>query len=175
MKYRLNLFLPKKKTLADRGVYFALNYLRYILVITQIVVIGVFFYRFQIDQEIVDLKEEIQQKQEIVIVSEPLIKEAQAIDNKVGIISGLVSEQESFAAGINYLFGRFPEKIKLENLNMSKDGRIEFSGQATDVNLIRIFYMRLIKEAKFASVEMPLLEKKESGFLFRMALSGYKQ
>ena len=68
MKYKINLLLPKEKNWLDKVIYFGLNYLRYILVITQTVIIMVFFYRFKIDQEIVDLKDAVKQKQEIIIV-----------------------------------------------------------------------------------------------------------
>ncbi|PJB87766.1 hypothetical protein CO083_05355, partial [Candidatus Roizmanbacteria bacterium CG_4_9_14_0_8_um_filter_34_12] len=64
MKYKINLLLPKEKNWLDKVIYFGLNYLRYILVITQTVIIMVFFYRFKIDQEIVDLKDAVKQKQE---------------------------------------------------------------------------------------------------------------
>jgi hypothetical protein len=174
MKYRVNLLSSKQKTLMDRGVYFALNYLRYILVITQIVVIGVFFYRFQIDQEIVDLKEEIQQKQEIVFVSNPLIEEAKAIDNKVGIIDGLVKEQDKLLDTLNYLFSRFPEQIKLDNLRISQNASIDFSGRSNDSRIIKIFYTRLLKEAKFSTVDLATLEKKSNEFHFNMKLDGFK-
>jgi len=82
MKYQINLLPKKEKDFVDRGIYFALHYLRYVLVLTQIVVIAVFFYRFQIDQEIIDLKDELTQKQEIVAVSAPLLSEAQVVDVK---------------------------------------------------------------------------------------------
>ena len=65
MKYKINLITRRKEKVVDKVIYFVMNYLRYILVITQIIVIGVFFYRFKIDQEMVDLQEAVQQKKEI--------------------------------------------------------------------------------------------------------------
>ena len=66
MRYKINLLEKKELNLLDKLTFFCLNYLRYIIVITQLVVIGVFFYRFQIDQRIIDLKEGVEQKKEIV-------------------------------------------------------------------------------------------------------------
>ena len=74
MKYQINLLQEKEKDISGKIIYFALHYLRYILVVTQIVVIAVFFYRFKIDQEVIDLRDELKQKQEIVQVSSPLLK-----------------------------------------------------------------------------------------------------
>ena len=61
MKYQINLLQEKEKDISGKIIYFALHYLRYILVVTQIVVIAVFFYRFKIDQEVIDLRDELKQ------------------------------------------------------------------------------------------------------------------
>lgn len=82
MKYRINLLPQKETPLTEKIVYFALNYLRYIIVITQLVVIAVFFYRFQIDQKIIDLKESVDQKKEILQIVLPLLNQASNIDKK---------------------------------------------------------------------------------------------
>ncbi len=57
MKYKINLLLKKEEGILDKIYIFLVNYLRYIIVITQFVVIGVFFYRLQVDQRVIDLKE----------------------------------------------------------------------------------------------------------------------
>ena len=87
----------------DKVFYFALNYLRYIIVITQLVVIAVFFYRFQIDQKIIDLKEAVDQKKEIVNIVLPLLKEAERIDKKTTEIDKIINNQNSFSSMISYL------------------------------------------------------------------------
>ena len=48
MKYKINLITKRKEKAVDKVIYFVMNYLRYILVITQIVVIGVFFYNLKL-------------------------------------------------------------------------------------------------------------------------------
>ena len=83
MRYTINLFSPKDKSLEDKVLYFAFNYLRCILVITQLVVIYVFFYHFTVDQQIVDLKDTLNQKQEIVSVVAPLLKQAERVDSRI--------------------------------------------------------------------------------------------
>ena len=71
MRYKINLLEKKDIGLLDKLTFFGLNYLRYIIVVTQLIVIGVFFYRFQIDQRIIDLKEAVEQKREIVKIVLP--------------------------------------------------------------------------------------------------------
>src|SRR3989338_2894385 len=111
MKYRINLITRKKEKTVDKLIYFMLNYLRYILVITQIIVIGVFFYRFQIDQEMVDLQEGVGQKKEIILVSQPLIKEAKKQAIKLNEASSIITKQTTFLAAMDYLLSLFPENL----------------------------------------------------------------
>ncbi|MFS8159061.1 MAG: hypothetical protein ACMG6E_02395, partial [Candidatus Roizmanbacteria bacterium] len=85
---QINLIPHKEKKFAEKVVYFLLHYLRYILVITQIVVILVFFLRFKIDQNVIDLEESYNQKQEILKLASPILDEAQAVSLKEKDISG---------------------------------------------------------------------------------------
>ena len=114
MKYKINLLTIHKEKPLDRVIYFTLNYLRYILVITQIVVIGVFFYRFKVDQEIVDLQDTIDQKKEIVLVSQPMIKLAKQNSFKLGQVEDIVKKQKNFLNSIDYVLSIFPEKFLLK-------------------------------------------------------------
>src|SRR3989339_2271771 len=111
MKYKINLLPQKETSLIEKLMYFALNYLRYIIVITQLVVIGVFFYRFQIDQRIIDLKEAVDQKKEIVKIVLPLLNEAAKIDKKTLIINESIQKQNKFREMFDYFLSTFPETI----------------------------------------------------------------
>jgi len=112
MKYKINLLPEKERDFLDKGIYFVVHYLRYVLVITQIVVISVFFYRFKIDQEIIDLKDELQQKQEIVAVSGSLLKEAEIVDLKTKQIREILVNQALFAEPFTYFLDTFPNDKK---------------------------------------------------------------
>ena len=103
MKYKINLLPQKETTIAEKVMFFLLNYLRYIIVITQLVVIGVFFYRFQIDQKIIDLKESVMQKKEIVEIVLPLLNEASRIDQKSQEINKVIKKQQNFNEMLKYL------------------------------------------------------------------------
>jgi Tfp pilus assembly protein PilN len=170
MKYKINLFPPKEQNIVDRAIYFSFHYLRYILVITQIIVIGVFFYRFKIDQEIVDLKDVLAQKQEIVAVSAPLIREVKKVEQKIAEINTIVEDQTEFQRDFAYLLSVFPEKLTLDKLSIYEDGKIEVSGITNDPSIVRAFYERLKKDAHFPSVELQNLKRDKKGFAFFLTL-----
>ncbi|MDO9027938.1 MAG: hypothetical protein Q7U68_03650, partial [Candidatus Roizmanbacteria bacterium] len=148
MRYKINLLEQKKTSFLDKLTFFGLNYLRYIIVITQLVVIGVFFYRFQIDQSIIDLKEGVDQKKEIIQIVLPLLNEAAKIDKKTLIIEKTIAKQENFSTMVNYFIASFPETITLTNMEI-KDQSIKIVGDASNPQHLQTFYLLLKNDKKF--------------------------
>lgn len=172
MKYKINLLEKKEASLLDKLTFFGLHYLRYIIVITQLVVIGVFFYRFQIDQRIIDLKEGVDQKKEIIQIVLPLLKEAAKIDKKTSIIEKTITEQKDFSTMVDYFIASFPETITLTNMEI-KSGSIKVSGDANDPKHLQAFYLFLKKDKKFKGVTLQNIKKTETGYNFVLLLDKF--
>lgn len=174
MKYRINLFPKKERNITDQAVYFSFHYLRYILVVTQLVVIIVFFYRFKVDQEIVDLKDTLKQKKEIITVSQPILQQAHAVDIKSGFATGLMKSQNKYQAMITYFLSVFPSKLSLSQLIIENDS-VTFGGTAIDVSIVQVFLARLRTDGKFKNVNLLSLKKSDFGYAFNFVLNGYTQ
>src|SRR3989338_11493346 len=165
MKYRINLLEKKETSLLDKLTFFGLNYLRYIIVITQLIVIGVFFYRFQIDQSIIDLKEGVNQKKEIIQIVLPLLNEAAKIDKKTVIIEKTIIEQKNFSTMLDYFIASFPETITLTNMEIESES-IKVTGDANDAKHLQAFYLFLKKDKKFKGETLQNIKKTETGYNF---------
>lgn len=168
--YQINLLFKKELKFFERIIYFSLHYLRYIIILTQIVVIGVFFYRFKIDQDIVDLKEEISQKEEILKTTIPLIKEAKLIESESKQIGGVLDSQEEFLSHLNYLFSIIPQKIVLNKFSKEGD-KIQLNGVAADVEIIKLLSQKIKNDKKFKNVNITQVTKTAFGFEFLISLS----
>lgn len=172
MKYKINLLEKKDISLLDKLTFFGLNYLRYIIVITQLVVIGVFFYRFQIDQRIIDLKEGVEQKKEIVKIVLPLLNETARIDKKTLIINETLLKQKKFNEMVDYFIASFPETITLTNMEI-KDESIKITGDAENAQHLQAFYISLKRENKFKMVSLQNIKKTETGYNFILFLEKF--
>lgn len=173
MKYDINL-LPKKETpFVERLMYFSLHYLRYIIIITQLVVIGVFFFRFQIDQRIIDLKESVDQKKEIVQVVLPLLKEAESISQRTKESQNIINSQKKFYSMLQYYLSQFPATIMLSSLEMSSDS-IKAIGTAFDAKDLQAFNSILKQEKHFGQVDLQDIKKNDQGYLFTLVIGQYK-
>lgn len=173
MRYRINLLPPREQSAVDKVIYFAFHYLRYILVVTQIVVIGVFFSRFSVDQEVIDLKDDLRQKQEIMSVSQPLLDEVTRLEKKIGNVSRLMKQQDDFNGMMAYFLGLFPEKFTLTNLKIVELS-IEFTGTTPSSALVKNFYDRVKKERRFSSVILGNIRKEGISYIFNFTLTGYQ-
>jgi Tfp pilus assembly protein PilN len=172
MKYRINLISKKGDELLSRIIIF-LGYLRYILVLTQIVVIIVFFYKLSVDQKIIDLEEAIAQKQEIFTVAKPMIDDYLIYNYKINQIQELFSRQNRLESQTAYLLSLFPKDVYLTELKYSKD-ELGLSGQTLNPGIIRSFYSRLQEDKRFTNVVLESIKKTEEGFIFTMKLSNFK-
>lgn len=164
-KYSINLIAKKEQRLTDKVIYFLLHYLRYIIVLTQIVVITVFFLRFKLDQEIVDLKESVNQKQEIIKVTAPLVAEAKTVSKRLGEVKGVLEEQDQFANDLEHVFSNVPENIVLKSFEFSQLS-LKLSGVSADIEAIRAFYDRIQKNDRFAGVVIDSITKTDFNFEF---------
>lgn len=172
MKYKINLLTLKKFDNVHKFIYFALNYLRYILVITLLLTIGVFFYKISADQDIIDTTEAVEQKHEILNVSKPLIAQSQNLNLKIQEIQKIFGKQSDFSRPLEYLMTRFPEGFSLTKL-IVEGKSVGFYGKTTRPDLLQIFYARLQKEGKFKQVRLSNIEKNVGTVNFSFSLSEF--
>lgn len=170
--FKLEINLLKKKDLkfSEKLIFFALHYLRYIIVLTQIVVIGVFFYRFIIDQQIIDLKESVEQHEGIVKFTLPMVEDAQAIDKKTSEIKKVLASQQKFVEALRYILSIIPEKITLNKFEMGKQN-ILITGKSDDFRVVRALYEKIKNDKKFKNIEISQLSRKSDMFEFSMEMS----
>jgi len=176
MKYQINLISSSSNRVkpVDRVIYFSLNYLRYILVFTQIVVIAVFMYKFRVDQKIIDLNESATEKQEIITVSQPLIKEARAADFTIRQSQTLIDQQDNFSKMDQYLFSNFPKDLFLTKFSYD-GGTVSLDGYTQNIQILKGYYQNLKKEAKFKNIVLKEIVKSDLGFEFTFNLGGFTQ
>ncbi|MCX7955699.1 MAG: hypothetical protein N2593_01140 [Patescibacteria group bacterium] len=173
MNYKINLLSEKEKNFLEKINYFVLNYLRYILVITQLVIILVFFYRFQIDQEIIDLRDSVSQKKEIINIVLPLINESKRIKIKIDEISNILNQQNKFKSSFDYVLFSFPYSIKLTEIEIDNNNNFKIIGYSKSSKEIDNFLSSLKKDKKFKIIEIKTLKKLEDNYIFLIYLKDY--
>lgn len=173
MKYAINLFPQKEQDAVDKIVYFAFHYLRYILVVTQFVVICVFFFRFKVDQEIVDLRDSLTQKKQIVEATETMLEEVAYLEEKTSEMNIILSDQENYFTLVNYFIESLPLGLNLTSITI-RDTAIECAGFSENPAIIQGYYQKLQAEGRFETVELANVQKTATGFSFTLKLVDFK-
>lgn len=168
-KHVINLLPEKSKGFTEKVLYFALHYLRYIVVITQIVVISVFFFRFTIDQQIVDLKERVNQKQEIIKLTRPIVVEAAEVSEKMEFVKKQLVMQNTFLERLDSIFTVIPKEIVLFDFDVNEKN-IAFKGRSSTVEAVRYLHAALQKKKVFKTVRIDTVVKSQDGFVFSMVV-----
>lgn len=173
MKYSINLFPKKEQDVVDKIIYFSFHYLRYILVITQFVVICVFFFRFKVDQEIVDLKDSLSQKKQIVEATDSMLDEVKYLEEKTTSIRTVLNRQDSFKEMFDYFTSTVPDTVTLSTISV-EPGVISCEGYSTNPAAIQGYYNQLLSEQRFEVVELINVRKANQGFSFGLQLEKFK-
>ena len=156
----INLLQQKQPQTADKLLYFILHYFRYIIVLTQIVVISVFFYRFHEDQKVIDLKESFKQKQHILLITLPVIEEAQAIESQTQKIETLLKSQNLAINNLGFIASVIPQDVVVQRMQVSGT-TIQILGKTNNLLAIRSMHKKIkqVKEyslAKISSIQQDL-------------------
>lgn len=166
IKIKINLLTKEgEASFIDRLVFFLLHYLRYIVVLTQITVIVVFFFRIMIDQEIIDLEEKINEKEEIIRISKFLIEDGKKYDFALKQVKIITDSQKNSNDYLNITFSSIPKGVWLENFTMTKE-KISLSGFSRDPFLVRYLEQQLKKEERFDNVSVEKIIKLDFGYQF---------
>ncbi len=172
MKYNINLLEKKEQDFLRKILYFLLNYLRYVLVITQLIIIGVFFFRFSVDQSIVDFKDSIRSRQEIIRVTNPIIQEIDKADFQLKEIQKLISSQSLFTQMMEYTFAEFPASIVLSQLVIDSNS-MDLTGSAQNARDLQSFYAKLQRDKRYETIELENVKRVEDGYTFTMKLKKF--
>jgi hypothetical protein len=132
----------------------------------------VFFYRFKVDQEIVNLKDTLSQKKAIVDTTQDLLGLVAILDFKISNINTLYKEQDSIKSVYGYLFRKLPPQITIDNLTIDK-GNISLTGQTIDVSVIQSLYESIKFDKAFKEVDLGSIDKSERGYTFTLELKKF--
>lgn len=163
MANQINLLPQNKKKLSDKFFYFILHYFRYIIVITQIFVISVFFYRFYIDNKILKLKEKYKQNQQILTITYGIVEEAQALEDKSNKVRLILDEQEKFHQLYNFTTNSIPPQITINALSF-ENNVVSLEAISETSKAIITFKEKLQASDKFEQVSITKLDRNIDNF-----------
>lgn len=102
-----------------RVVTWATTYGRYIMILTEIIVLLAFISRFSLDRKLTDLNEEISQKQAIIEANSDLEQRILVLQQKLTSLSALVVSQKAPLDSFESIRTAIPPDVYLDSLDVS--------------------------------------------------------
>lgn len=160
-------FLPTEEFAASakgRILSWLLTSFRYIVIVTEIIVMTAFLSRFWLDARVADLNETIDQRKALIGSYSEFENEFRSVQKKVGIILGISSEQPPSDV-ISTLTGFLPEGVSLSSISQTGN-EIRLQARTTSEISISQFVSNLTNTNKFEEVILTQLDSADnSGFL----------
>ncbi|MEK7127261.1 MAG: PilN domain-containing protein [Patescibacteria group bacterium] len=97
----------------------ALTYGRYIVVVTELIVLLAFLSRFKLDRDITDLSEEISRKKNIITAAEPFENKVRQLQNRINKISAIESGSIHPDKTLDYITTVLPLETILDTVTVN--------------------------------------------------------
>jgi len=165
-KKSLNINLVVKEafgeSFTEQLLSWILTYGRYIIIITQIVVLSVFFLRFKIDREHTDLKEQIAEKQSIVESFADTEANIRQIQTKLSHIRQVVVDQDALFKVIYFLQEQTPVDTSYSSLTLTSE-KISLSAAAGSLKSFSYLLREFQQGQKFSEVVLENVVRRPDG------------
>jgi Tfp pilus assembly protein PilN len=154
--------LGQPTSFSEQFLSWALTYGRYIIIITQIVVLSVFFARFKLDRDHTDLKETVLQKQALIESISDLEKDIVKTQKKLGNIRQLTKNQDKYIVLIQFLQENIPSDTSFSFLSIRPD-KIQFSATTDTLRSFGYLIKKFQQENRFSEATLDDISRKSDG------------
>ena len=164
---RINLFaVTKAKIEFARASAWALTYGRLILILTELLVIGVFTMRFKLDADIADAYEKLEGQKSVV--ASLLTIEHQFLDfqGTVNDAGTFMAHQHDAASTLFSFYEQLPSGITLDTIALDDKSNVRFQGKASSQPSFAALYQMLQTSSLLNNVSMLNISASRDGITF---------
>ena len=149
------------------------SYGRYIMIMTELIVLIAFASRFSLDRKLSDLNENISQKQEILEVNTELEKTIRETQEKISAIKLLMREQPAPIETLTTIQTLLPTGAYLETLTIDKN-KINTNVTTDSSDSFTRFLTNFSSTTTLTSVEIGKVGKNPNGIQFTLTANTKK-
>ncbi len=141
---------------------------RYIMVLTEIVVLGTFISRFALDRKLTDLNEEISQKQEILEVNQDLEQRIRSIQQQLLETKTVMASQSTPVLSLAALQRIIPMGTFIQTCNL-QNTRISLDLTSLSVESFNQFLVNLSATRELTSIQINDIAKDQTGITYSLS------
>jgi hypothetical protein len=144
-----------------------------VIVLTQIIVLVVFFIKIVLDQTIIDLKENIDQKNQIILTAQEMVNNNNLIASKLTEINSILNTNNYRYQALETVLTNIPKSIKLNSIQLLNN-QIIIDGEGSNPNDIQKMQLKLAKQIE-NRIKIQQLNKKMNLYSFKFVIEDEEQ
>ena len=138
----INLFKGRNKNIVDRFIKWALSFGRVIIILTEIIALSAFLFRFSLDRQLIDLQDKIKQQQKILEVFKSSEKKYRNLQDRLSVANLLINSTQKTDESLTTLLNLIPQDLTVTNLSINQK-RVAINGITRSVASLGGFIRKL--------------------------------
>lgn len=174
--YNINLIKDRKQNFFDKFLEWALTAGRLIIILTEVIALGTFLYRFSLDRELIDLHDKINQNQAFVKYLKTNEDKYRDLQSRLGIMSGLIENNSNINKIFSDIVSFAPEDFTFKNLLIT-ESTVKIDGSAKSVASLSSFIKSLKGYPRTDWISLDKIENRTSSstIIFSLTINFSKQ
>lgn len=166
----INLAPGKNKSFLDKFIKWALTIGRLVVIITEAVALGTFLYRFSLDRQLIDLHDNIANKQTIIKLLKPSEDKYRNLQARLAASKKLSSAGSQTADLFQNVLKIAPQDLIFSSIVLSED-YMKIEAKIQSVASLSDFVNTLKKNPKISSVSLDQIENKTSSAIITVSIT----
>lgn len=157
----INLIKNKGIPLFDNFMNWALTIGRLIVILTEVVAVAAFIYRFSLDEKLIDLHSAIKQKQNIIAALKNDEDKYRNLQDRIAIASTFSEKTVKFNQTVEDIVSLMPNQLKIKNLILDKN-KVSINIDTASMSFLASFINSLKSYPGTKSINIENIENKPS-------------
>ncbi len=170
----INLLKKKENNTLDTFIHFAFTGGRFIVLLTETIALVAFLYRFTIDRQIIDTRDEIKANQTIVKQYEPLEIKYRNLQERLKHASQLAEEENSIPNQLTQIVRKKGDSLILTSIFVSKN-IIRIEADTNSVSSLTNFVSILRNDTSIEDVSIDKIENRTISGLISVTISAHQK
>lgn len=170
----INLFKKRNKHFVDNFIQWALTIGRLLVIVTETVALSAFLYRFSLDRELVDLHDEVEQKQAIVKLLKNNEEKYRNFQERLANIKDLAASGIKTTKLFTDIVSLAPNNLILNNVTLSQN-TVKIDANAQSVIALTTFIKQLKNYPSIQAVSLDKIENKTLSATIAVSITAHLQ
>lgn len=162
--------LNNRGSFVDRLINWSLSVGRIVVIVTEIIALAAFLYRFSLDRQLIDIHSKIRQEQAVLSYLKDDETTYRNLQNRLSLSANFTKEGKERIQILNDLVGFAQGSVTFNNITIQED-RARIDANGSSVNAVSDFVKKLKTYNKISTVILEKIENRPSAASINVSIT----